>query len=435
MAERSEHATGWHESVSLLRLNPDFRRLFIASVISLGGDWFLFVALGGLVVEVTGKALAVGVLIVSQELPIFLATPWAGWLADRLDRRRLMVACDVARAAICCAFLLVGPDNLWLAFLLLAVLSVFAAVFDPASSASIPNVVDPEDLPVANALSGSIWGTMLAVGAALGGVIATVFGRDIAFLVDAVSFAVSAFFLMRIHRSFSDTRTEEEARVGIIEATTETARYAAKDRRVLALISVKFGFGVAAGVLTLIAIFAKEVYRGGDIAFGLLMAARGVGALIGPFLGHRLSGPNHERLLPAIALALAVFGVGYMCLGVTPTLWLAMLSVTVAHLGGGAQWMLSSYGLQRLVPDHIRGRIFSFDYALITLSLGISSILTALLADAAGARTAAVVAGGIAVAWAGLWWLLTRKVRREPLFAGVPEAPAGAPEPITMAVE
>ena len=124
---------------------------------------------------------------------------------------------------------------------------------------------------------------------------------------------------MRIHRSFSETRTEDEARIGIIEATTETARYAAKDRRVLALISVKFGFGVAAGVLALIAIFAKEVYRGGDIAFGLLMAARGVGALIGPFLGHRLSGRNHERLLPAIALALAVFGVGYMCLGVTPT--------------------------------------------------------------------------------------------------------------------
>jgi predicted MFS family arabinose efflux permease len=275
---------------------------------------------------------------------------------------------------------------------------------------------------------------MLAVGAALGGVISTVFGRDTAFLVDAASFAVSAFFLMRIHRSFSEIRTEDAARVGIIEATTETARYAAKDRRVLALISVKFGFGVAAGVLALIAIFAKEVYRGGDIAFGLLMAARGVGALIGPFLGHRLSGRNHERLLPAIALALAVFGLGYMCLGVTRTLWLAMLAVMIAHLGGGAQWMLSSYGLQRLVPDHIRGRIFSFDYALITLSLGISSILTALLADAAGPRTAAVVAGAIAVAWAGLWWLLNRKVRRQPLFADVGEPPATA-APITMAVE
>ena len=129
-----------------------------------------------------------------------------------------------------------------------------------------------------------------------------------------------------------------------------------------------------------------------------------------------------------------MFGVGYICLGAAPTLWLAMLSVTIAHLGGGAQWMLSSYGLQRLVPDHIRGRIFSFDYALITLSLGISSILTALLADAAGPRTAAVVAGSIAVGWAGLWWLLTRNVRRRPLFAGVGEPPATA-APITMAVE
>src|SRR2546423_980919 len=81
--------------------NADFRRLFLASVISLGGDWFLFVALGGLVLEVTGEAFAVGVLIMAQELPVFLATPWAGWLADRFDRRRLMIACDIARTALC----------------------------------------------------------------------------------------------------------------------------------------------------------------------------------------------------------------------------------------------------------------------------------------------------------------------------------------------
>jgi MFS family permease len=427
MSERpAEQRTGSRAAFDLLRRNRDFRRLFFASVISLGGDWFLFVALGGLVLEETGKAAAVGIMICAQEVPIFLATPWAGWLADRLDRRRLMIVCDLARTVICFAFLLVGPDNLWLAYALLALLSVFAAVFDPAQSAALPNVVDPGDLPTANALGGSLWGTMLAVGAALGGVVATIFGRNVAFTVDAISFAVSALFLVGVHRPFSAPREQEE-RVGIIDATRETVAYARRDRRVWALVSVKFGFGAAAGVLALIAVFARQVFHAGDVGFGLLMAARGVGALVGPFLGHRLAGRGHQRLLPVIACSLATFGIGYASLGLAPGLWLAAASVLVAHLGGGSQWVLSSYGLQRLVPDRIRGRIFAFDFALITLSLGVSSLLASSLADRIGPRPAVAIAGGIALAWAGIWWLLTRVVRREPLFP--------AEEPASLAFE
>ena len=296
--------TGVRPAWSLLRRNPDFRKLFLASVISLGGDWFLFVAIGGLVFESTQTALSVGVLIFAQELPIFLATPFAGWLADHMDRRKLMIVCDLARTAICFGFLLVGPDNLWLGYLLLAVLSVFAAIFDPASSAALPNVVDAPDLAVANAISGSLWGTMLAVGAALGGMVSATFGNDTAFLVDAVSFAASA-----VRRPFSE-KHDGTARPGLVEATVETARYARRDHRVLALISVKFGFGLAGGVLSLIAVFGIEVFQARNVGFGLLMAARGVGALIGPFLGHRLSGRDHRHLFRAIALALAVFGAG-----------------------------------------------------------------------------------------------------------------------------
>jgi predicted MFS family arabinose efflux permease len=430
-AERTAGArAAWH----LLRRNRDFRRLYLASLISLGGDWFLFVALGSLVLEATGKALSVAVLIVAQELPIFLATPWAGWLADRLDRRRLMIACDLARVAICAAFLIVGPDRLWLAFVLIAVLSLFSAVFDPASSAAIPNLVDAEDLAVATAMNGSVWGTMLAVGAALGGVVSAVFGRDTAFLVDAASFAASAALLAGVRRRFSEDRGHER-HVGVAEATVETARYARRDHRVLALISVKAGFGLAAGVLALIAVFAKDVFDGGDVGFGLLMAARGVGALIGPFIGHRLAGKDHERLMPAIACALGVFGLGYMSVGVTPTLWLAGLAILTAHLGGGAQWVLSSYALQRLVPDRIRGRIFAFDYALITLSLGASSIVAGALADAVGPRPAVAIVGGVALGWAAAWWVLTRAVRRTPIFASGGGRADEAPELSTVAID
>jgi MFS family permease len=415
---------GFRASISLLRRNRAFRRLFLASVISLGGDWFLFVAIGGLILDATGNATSVGIAILCQELAFFFASPFAGALADRLDRRKLMIACDLARAAICVGFLAVNADTIWLAYVLLALLSIFAAPFDPASSAAIPNVVTPQDLPIANALGGSLWGTMLAIGAALGGVVASVWGADTAFLVDAASFVVSAALLSGIRVSFSEAETTEaREHPGVVEATRETIRYARRDHRVLSLVGVKGGFGLAAGVLALIPVFGKQVFDAGDIGFGLLMAARGVGALIGPFIGHRLSGRNHDRLLPAIGLSLAVFGVSYIALGLAPTLLVASITILVAHLGGGSTWVLSTYGLQRIVPDRIRGRIFAFDFALVTLSLALSSLVASILADSVGPREAAFILGGVALAWAATWWVLSRGVRRTPIFEGCGEAP------------
>ncbi len=150
---------------------------------------------------------------------------------------------------------------------------------------------------------------------------------------------------------------------------------------------MKFGFGAAAGLLALIPVMAldADVFDSGNVGFGILMAARGVGALIGPFLGHRIAGPGHRRLFPAIGLSLAVFGLGYMAMGQAPSLAIAAVTICVAHLGGGSQWMLSTYGLQVLVPDHIRGRIFGFDYMLITLSLSVSALIASAVADQIGA--------------------------------------------------
>jgi predicted MFS family arabinose efflux permease len=419
---------GLRASLSLLRRNRDFRALFVASVISLGGDWFLWVAVNGLIFEVTGKALYVGLAILAQEFAFFLASPVGGALADRIDRRKLMIACDLARAVVCVAFLLVGADTIWLAYVLLPVLATFAAPFDPALSAATPNVVDPDDLPAANALNGSLWGTMLAVGAGLGGVISAAFGADTAFLVDAGSFLVSAALLSSIRRRFSETGRRVAEHPGIVEATQETWRFARRDHRVLSLLAVKFGFGAAAGLLALIPVMAIDVFDSGNVGFGILMAARGVGALIGPFLGHRIAGPGHRRLFPAIGLSLAVFGLGYMAMGAAPTLAIAAVTICVAHLGGGSQWMLSTYGLQVLVPDHIRGRIFGFDYMLITLSLSLSAVVASAIADQIGAPDTVKILGGVALAWAGAWFVLSRGARRTGLEGRAEPDPDAGPE-------
>ncbi|HEX6331248.1 MAG TPA: MFS transporter [Actinomycetota bacterium] len=428
--EPVEGLGGLRAAVSLVRRNRDFRNLYVASLISLGGDWFLIVALFGLALDLTGSAVSVAALIAAQELPFFLMSPVGGLLTDRLDRRWLMITCDAVRAVLCLGFLLVrDAGSIWAAYLLLATISSFSAAFQPATSAAFPNLVEPRDLGPANALFGSLWGTMLAVGAALGGIVAAALGRDAAFLIDAGTFLVSGLLIARIRRPMSELRTEEPER-NVVRATTETVRYARRDRRVLALLGVKAGFGLAAGVLVLIAVLAREEFEAGDVGIGILMSARGVGALIGPFLGRRLAGPQDRRLFAAIGFALGVFGVGYVLVGVMPVLWLAAAAITFAHLGGGAQWTLSTYGLQRIVPDRIRGRIFAFDAALITLTLTVSSLVTGWTAQTFGARPTTTVLGVVAVGWAVAWTWLSTGVRRATMFQGCgPPTPAdGADE-------
>jgi MFS family permease len=416
--------SGARASLELLRRNADFRRLYVAQLISFGGDWFMTVALFGLVHMLTGSAIFVALTITVPQLAFFLLSPVGGALADRLDRRRLMIVADLARACLCLPLLLVrSQDQVWLVFVLQASISVFEACFEPASSAAIPNVVDPGDLAAANSLVGSAWGTMLAVGAAAGGVVVTLFGRDAAIVGNSLSFLVSAWLLWRVRRAFSERRDEHAQHPGILEATRETAAYARRDHRVLALLGVKAGFGLAAGVLVLIAVFATDVFKEGDLGIGLLMASRGVGALIGPFLGRAIAGSDDRRLFSAIGLALAVFGGSYMVFGLSPSLLVAAPIVLCAHLGGGAQWTLSTYGLQRLTPDRIRGRIFAFDYALVTLSLGVSSFVAGWLAETLGPRPTVIGLGGVALAWSGTWWALTRDIRRRAASSGFAATP------------
>jgi MFS family permease len=423
--EPVESEGGLRASWSLLRRNGDFRKLYVASLISLGGDWFLLVALFSLVLDLTGSGIAVAFVLAAQDLTYFLLSPVGGLLADRLDRRRLMVAADLARAVLVLGFLFVrSSSTVWIAFPLLAVIATFSAVFEPASAAALPNLVDAEDLSTANALSGSLWGTMLAVGAALGGLVTAALGRHASIAIDAASFAASAWLIFRVRGAFAEDR-QREAEPGLRAATAETVRYARRDHRVLALLAVKFGWGVAGGVLVLIPLLAKHLGTG-DVGIGLLMAARGVGALIGPFAGRASLGPNDRRMFGVIGVALAVFGLGYALLGLAGGLLLAMPAVAFAHVGGGAQWTLSSYGLQRIVPDHIRGRIFAFDGMLVTLTFGLSSLLTGWLADAVGPRVTALGMGAVAVVWAATWAWLTTDVRRATMLEGCGAVPEEA---------
>ena len=417
---------GARAAFSLLRGNPDFARLYSAQLISFGGDWFATVALVGLVFELTRSA-AVTTLAMSIQLLAFAAfTPVGGYLADRFDRRRLMVAADVARAVLALGWLVVdSPGEVWLALVITAAISALGALFEPTSSASVPNLVDPEDLPVANMLVGSAWGTMLAVGGALGGLVAATLGRDAGFVGDSVSFLLSGILLLGIRRPFAEPR-ERESHQGLLEALAETWAYARRDHRVLALLTVKGGFGLGAGVIGLLPIFALEVFHAGDRGTGILFAFRGVGALVGPFLVRRFT-RDLPSLMLAAGAAMLTFGVFYGLFPLADTLLVAAVLAMLAHLGGGAQWTLSTYGLQRVVPDFIRGRVFSFDYGLVTLAIALSISLSGWAADRFGPRPVMAAVAGVSLVYAAIWTAVTTPIRRREAVARPEEGTPGAP--------
>jgi MFS family permease len=396
----------------LLRDNRDFRLLYFGTLISLGGDWFLTVALLDLVLQLTGSATLVSLVLLFQTLPVFFFTPHAGHLIDRVDRRKLMIAVDLLRIGACLLPLLARtPAMLPFAYAGVFLIAVGSAYFEPASQAALPNIVPPEDLATANVLMGSTWGTMLTAGAAIGGAVTTMFGRDTSFVVDAISFGVSALILARMRGRFSEERDAHYEHPPFLESIRETFRFAKAQPRVLGLLAVKGGYGLGGGVVAMLSVFGKDVFGAGAWGIGLLYAARGIGALLGPFLlrgAIRTDGARYR----AIAWCVLAFGVGYALLAVSTTLAAGFAAILFAHLGGGAAWQISTYGLQRETPDRIRGRVFSADYGLVTLTMAFSALATGIAADQFGATAATLAVASVCLLFGAVWaystWSLWR---------------------------
>jgi MFS family permease len=403
--------------LALLRRNADFRRLFLAAVVSLLGDWFAFVAVSGLVTELTGRPGLAAVVYAASVLPVFAASPIAGVVADRVDRKRMMIAVDVGRIVPALGLLAAAAiGSAALAIACVVTIATMAAFFEPVVAAVTPNLVDDEDLPLAQATMGAVWGTMLFVGAGIGGLVAAAFGREVSFLVDAASFAVSAVLVWRIRKPFRKDALPERATV--LAHLGEVWAFVRPRKATRALLVTKTGVGVANGIVGLLPAYALTRFGAGDAGFGLLLAARGLGALVGPFVGNaftkRAGRVDGRRLLAVCGGAIVTYGLAYLFLPLTASLAAAAVCVFVAHAGGGAQWVLSTYGLQATTPDAVRGRVLSLDFGLATLAVGVSSLVAGAAAEVVGlnATSWALVAVAFVYGAAWLWW--TRDLRHAP---------------------
>ena len=186
----------------LLRSNPRFRLLWSAQLISELGDWFYSLAVYDMLLKLTGSGQAVSYAIILQLLPWFLMTPVAGFLADRFPRCHLMIVADVVRGFVVLGLLAVRTaSDVWIVYSLLGIEVIFASIFEPARSALLPNLTTSEEILPANALSSATWSFALTIGGALGGVVTALLGRQVAFVVNSLSFFASAILILKIRVS------------------------------------------------------------------------------------------------------------------------------------------------------------------------------------------------------------------------------------------
>jgi MFS family permease len=412
--------------LGLLRRERDFRRVYISQLISLGGDWFALIPLLTLLASLTGSGLYGGLVLAADTATFAVLSPYAGTVVDRVDRRTLMVVADLASAVLVLGLLLVqSSGTAWVALVAIGGVAAAKAFYQPASSAALPNLVDRPDLSRANVLSGASWGTMLAVGAALGGLAAAAVGYRWCFAIDAASFVLSAWLTWRTSRPFQEPRGNV-AHSTLREDIKETVDYARTEPRVVALLTCKLGPGLGNGALALYPLFAA-IYGVRSLGTGLFFSARGVGALLGPLLLRRYVARDPDRLWVGLAASMLTFGVGYALFGVSPWFAGALALVVVAHLGGGANWIMSSYGLQTIVPDRVRGRVFSADYMIATLAVAASQITTGWLSTRFSPRVISVGLGLVVIGYSAIWIAATRRLREPPrLAAGGELAPTAA---------
>jgi predicted MFS family arabinose efflux permease len=412
----------------LLRDNRNFRRLWLAQIVSELGDWFYVVAIYSLLLQFTGKAQAVGLALVLQVLPSTLVGPTAGVVNDRIRRKRVMIAADLFRMVIVACMMLVRSASLvWLVYPLLFFETVMYGFFEPARSAVIPNLVGEDQMLTANTVSSTTWSVNFAIGSALGGFVAVWFGRDAVFIVNALSFLVSALLIrgMCFDEPHADGPTPFHVRE-LVDFSPVAAgiRYIRADRRLLATVLLKAGIGIMGANWVIFPIMGERVFPvhmgtldtagGAALGMSLLMGARGVGAFIGPLSASRWAANRGTRMRAGILAGFVTGGLGYIALSRAPNLALACVAVIAAHGGSSVVWVFSTTLLQRYSDDSFRGRVFSADLGIFMLSIAASGALAGIFIDrGVSVRTVAFATGVAMLLPALIWFWALRFWRQE----------------------
>ena len=363
----------------LITSNKKFRRLWSASVISMLGEWFNTIALFLLIFKYTDSEFLLGLLFTVRMLCFALLQPISGLLADRMNRKHIMVWSNVLQMFLALGFLAVdGPEDIPWMLGLSGVMMLLHGAYVTAERAALPNIVSKEELATANALDAASWSTALCLGAMLGGIVVEYFGTDAAFIIDACTFLLGAILLvpLTIPQKF-----DKEISGPLLTTAFSNIRKGwtriAEEARLLRIVFAKASWNIAGGGLAgVFLVVAGSNVDGFGVAlgFGLFFFARGIGTGTGPILARKFL-TDQEKWPLLIGILVMISGFFYFFVGYTlgMNVWLTIFLVMLAHSASGANWVLSTILTQMWVEDEIRGRVFSIDMLIMSLTFSLSS--------------------------------------------------------------
>lgn len=373
--------------VQLLRSNGNFRSLWLASVISMLGEWFNTIALFFLILEYTGSEFLLGFLFTVRMASFALMQPFIGLLADRYSRKSIMVFANFTQIFLALGFLLVdsASDIPWM-IALSGLMMLLHGTYMTAERAAIPNIVSDDDLATANALDAASWSTALCIGALLGGLVVSNWGVDAAFIIDSMTFVIATLLLIpvKIHQ-----KVEEEMKTPLFKTAFSNIKRGWSrvytESRLLRIIFAKTSWNIAGGALAgvfLVLLGSETDGYGAAMGFGIFFFARGVGTGLGPIIARNVL--KDESKWPGLIGKLVVISGGFYVLvsmTLNVSIVLTVFLVLLAHAASGANWVLSTILTQRWVEDEMRGRVFSIDMLFMSIAFSISTSVAGYLVE------------------------------------------------------
>ncbi len=402
---------------TLLERAPAFRSLYLATLASNLGTWIAVVALTVDVYDRTHSAKWVSALLIVDFLPAVAIGLVLGPLVDRLSRRRLLIAADLARLAVFVGLAFTTSAGQIVA--LAAVAGFATGFFRPAVLAGLPNLVEDADLSDANSMLRSVEYVGWTLGTLLGGVIAATSGPHLAYWLNAGSFFVSALLILRIADSLLQSAKAESR--GYWRDVTDGFAVVFSSR---ALVAVFFSWGLVmwanAGVNVAEVVLAKATFHSGSFGYGVLWVGTGVGMIAGSLYASTWLEQRSVSFVYGASIALMAFGV--VAAGLSPDVWVAAACLVLAGSGNGAAIVCNGLLVQRGAPDHLRGRALTTIMSATFAMLGIGMAVWGPITDAIGARWVFGAAAFFAFAGAVVGRELTRGVSMagtaEPASAG-----------------
>lgn len=410
--------------MQLLRGNRSFRRLWAGQVVSELGNWFDFIAALGLVRYVTGGAPeATAWLIVLRLAPFAIFAPFAGALVDRWPRRTVMLFADTARVIVVLGFLLVRrQEDLWIAYACAVASSLLGALFEAGKNSAMPNIAGDSGLLAGNALMFSSRFLLMAIGAAMGGAVSARFGYRAAFVIDSLSFLVSAYSVWLIPGHEMRQAPKDEASDAVSKATERGARlrvlqdiregwtYIARHPLVATIIGLNILWATGGGAGNLVydrlgsVVFAGQGSADANIA--VFFFAVGAGLFIGMMFARRVGVhvELHGVTVGFIGWTLIAHGLCFAAAGLMPKLWLSALMFFMSRMVIGVEFAIQETLIMRLLPDHLRGRVFTSDRAAEIFVMSISAIVAGWALHLISPRTLTIISGLLS-ATPGVMWL------------------------------